>query len=199
MSSESHAESEPGSVPLTDPKREAFAQDLVAGYELYDAYVAAGFKRPRGNANRMLAEADVQARVRFLFAKCAELAQVCGARRLLEQEKIAYANMLDYWDVDTKTGNLKRLRLNKITRAQGAAIKSIGYDASGRPKIELFDKVSMLKHLDDRLAPMPKRVEMTGKDGEALVPPQSGSDIDLARRLAYLLQNGERALAEGAK
>ena len=49
--------------PLRNPRREAFAQHLAAGTKLFDAYEQAGFTSPRGNANRLEREPEVQTRV----------------------------------------------------------------------------------------------------------------------------------------
>lgn len=196
MLNESPAESKPetelppeppaGSLPLRDPKREIFCHELVAGGDLYKAFTVAGFKRPRGNAQAMLAEDLVQARVRYLYARAAELAQIEGGRLLLECEKVAFSNIMDYVTIDKKTGMPKGVNLKNIRHAQGAAIQEISYDAKGRPKIKLYDKTSMLKHLQDRVAPVPQRHELTGKDGAPLVP-GAMSDLELARSVLFML------------
>jgi hypothetical protein len=55
-----------GSQPLTDRRREAFARALFEGIDVQAAYELAGFKRPRGNAQRMEREPLIQARVNYL-------------------------------------------------------------------------------------------------------------------------------------
>ncbi len=183
-----------GSHVHRDPKREKFCQELTAGADLYDAYVTAGFKRPRGNASRMLAEEGVQARVRYLFSKAGELAQICGARVLLEYEKIAFSNIANYWEIDKRSGQLTRLRLNEASRSQLAAVQEISYDSEGRPKLRLHDKVGALKVLLDHVQPgLPRRLEVTGADGAPLIP-EASSEFEVARRIAFVFAMAEKAL-----
>ena len=45
-------------------RRERFCQDIAAGLPLYDAFTAAGWKRPGGNANRLLRDPAIIARIK---------------------------------------------------------------------------------------------------------------------------------------
>ena len=73
-----------GGAKLLIGGRERFCREVAAGTELYKAYVIAGFKRPNGNANRMLREPAVAARIAYL-SKIAEPyeAQMIAERRAM--------------------------------------------------------------------------------------------------------------------
>src|SRR5262249_34656825 len=76
------------SMPLRDNRREAFVLGLFEGKDLYGAYEAAGFKHPKGNAQRMEGEPVVQARLAFLRARLDELDFVSKAYRRLEVRRM---------------------------------------------------------------------------------------------------------------
>jgi hypothetical protein len=51
---------------LQDAQRELFAQNIVSGMSVVDAYAAAGYKRHASSASRLLSNANVKARVEEL-------------------------------------------------------------------------------------------------------------------------------------
>ena len=91
-----------GSQPLTDRRREAFACALFEGIDVQAAYELAGFKRPRGNAQRMEREPLIQARVNYLRRELdrADLLMRSVRRRQVRQQlmQIATADRLGLFE-----------------------------------------------------------------------------------------------------
>lgn len=56
---------------LSDHRRERFAQALAQGLSATDAYEAAGYRKHRQNASRLMANDDIQDRVAELQARAA--------------------------------------------------------------------------------------------------------------------------------
>lgn len=73
--------------PCSDPRREAFVQEMLAGEEVNRAYEAAGFKRARGNAHRMLREPMVAARLAAEFKRVADMDDALINWRRLEHRR----------------------------------------------------------------------------------------------------------------
>lgn len=154
-----------GSKPLPNGKDEIFCQESVALNSLHKGYEVAGFKRPRGNAERKSRQPNVAKRLAHLWSCSAKAVEMMGGRHLVGQDRIANGNILDFWDIDAKTGQLNRLNLNKVPHAMGAVIQEIGYDSKGRPKLKLHDAGAAQRFIIERLAPQPQRLEVTGRDG----------------------------------
>ncbi len=153
-----------GSTSHYDAARESFCQELVAGERLYAAYEAAGFKRPRGNAQRMQREPEVVARLKYLSARVAELDEVLIGYRRAEHrralEHIATADRLTLWCEKNRTVTVgkrengkpirRRFRsielrpLKQLSEAERALID--GFEVSEKGAI----KVLMPKRLDAR-------------------------------------------------
>jgi hypothetical protein len=180
-----------GSTALPDRKREAFVQELVAGEDLYAAYETAGFKRPRGNAQRMQQEPEVCKRLEFLGRQLAPLDEALrGYRRLQHRralEHIAVADRLSLFEEKTfKIGagvdrkgkpryrNVKRLclkPLEDLTAEQRALIDGVKVSEKGAIEVLMpkrLDARAMLAKLDGLDGPT--KIEATGKDGVPLVP-----------------------------
>jgi len=155
-----------GSIPLKDTRRERFCQEAVTLNDIKAAYELVGFKRARGNAHRLVREPLVSKRLEYLWGESAKLVELLGARHLVAADRIAHANMFDFWDIDPRSGKLKKLNLAKVPRVLGTAIQEISYDAKGRPKVKLHDAAGMLKFLIERQSPVARRLELAGKDGD---------------------------------
>src|SRR5579863_10022981 len=106
------------SKPLADRKREKFCQELSAGVPLDRAYEAAGFRRPRGNANRMEREPQIVARLEYLRAEIERYEPIllsfrrAGMRRWLEN--IRDLDRRGFFFTD-EAGRLHLKPLNKLT------------------------------------------------------------------------------------
>jgi hypothetical protein len=182
-----------GSTPHSDRDRETFCQELIAGESLYVAFQNAGFKRPRGNAQRMQQEPDVLKRLEYLADRVNKLGldEILVSYRRNEHrralEHIANADRLSLWTDKTKTVVIGKSKDDKPIRRKLRSIELKPLDsltAEERALIDGFEvtekgavKVLMPKRLDARamLAKLdgldkPVRGELTGKDGAPLVP-----------------------------
>lgn len=154
---------------LRDPKREMFCQEVVAGTPEYRAYQLAGFRRPRGNANRMLREPQVTARVGYLVERINAGNELQVALRRIRTRKILEA----YRDVDRAEmfdnfGNLKPL--DQLKPEHRDLIESIEPTKQG-PKAIMPSKLTasaQLAKLDGLDAPT--KVAATDRTGERDVP-----------------------------
>lgn len=156
---------------LRDEKREKFCQLIVQGKTHNEAYAATGLKPNRKSAwayrhhpdsSRRIAELNGQAvaRERARLERTAERYAVTTDRVVAELARLAFANSMDYWTIDSK--GQPQLDLSKITRDQGAAISEIvvdeykdgrGEDAREvkRVRIKLADKRQALVDLGRHL------------------------------------------------
>jgi hypothetical protein len=180
---------ETGSERLTDPARELFCQELVASGDKYASFEAAGFKRPRGNVDRMMREADVAERIGFLYRKVAPLEQLLIAHRRHEHRKalehLATADRLSLWQekyrytttVD-KDGKKKRRRyrvielkpLDKFTADERALVDGFKMTDKGAIEITIpkrLDARAMLAKLDGLDAPQKIAPTNPAGDGPA--------------------------------
>jgi len=160
-----------GSTAHPDGRREKFCQEAVALNDVNAAYLAAEFKRPRGNAYRMAREPKVALRLAFLWRKGAEHAELMGGRHLVKADMIAHANMLDFWDLNPETGDLQRLNLAKAPRAACGAIQEISYDSEGRPRLKLYAADAMLRFLIERAEPSVRKLALTDPSGQNAAQP----------------------------
>lgn len=172
--------------PLRDPAREAFCQELTAGEELYAAYETAGFSRPRGNAQRMLHEPEVAARIGYLHSRVAGLDEVLiGWRRLQHRralENIASANRLGLFEEKTsyvKVGKRRKRMLtialrpiDDLTPEQRALIDGIEITDKGGLKVLMPKRLearAMLAKLDGLDKPTKMAPTNPNGDGPAVL------------------------------
>lgn len=204
-----------GSTPLANLKREKFCQELIAGENLYHAFEAAGFKHPRGNAQRMQQEPEVAKRLEWLGKKIAPLDEALHAYRRLEHrralEHIATADRLELFEDKTVTvpagvdkkgkprsRRFRRLSLKPLadlSPEQRALIDGIEISEKGSVKVLIpkrLDARAMLAKLDGLEAP--SKLEATGKDGAPLIPEYT--DEQRAKALAvFLAKSGGQGVA----
>jgi phage terminase small subunit len=186
---------------LSNPKHELFAQELAKGDTATDAYVKAGYKPDDGNAARLAAKPEVQARVQELTGAAAEKVGVTIERITEELAKIGFSNMLDY--VCIGEDGEPRINLADLTTEQAAAIGEITINTrrevggEARPdaevksvKFKLLDKRAALVDLGKHLGMFKERIEHTGKDGVPLAKELSPDEV--ARRVAFLLTSAAK-------
>lgn len=182
---------EPGASELPDRKRERFCEELAAGEPLYRAYELAGFKLPKGNAQRMVREPEVAARLGYLGKRIEALNETLIAYRREQHrralEHLASADRLELFSDGTakiangmtKTGKprfktVRRLSLKpleQLTAEQRALIDGIEISEKGAVKVLMpkrLDARAMLAKLDG--LDKPEKRELTGKDGAPLMP-----------------------------
>jgi hypothetical protein len=128
---------------LKDARREKFAQLIERGWTLEKAHRMAGYPGDPGNAWRLQRQDDIQLRIGELAARRADSERIALARAqrkldlsteraLKEYANIAFANMLDYVELDND--GVPHFDIAAITRDQGAAIEQLTIDeyADGR-------------------------------------------------------------------
>lgn len=163
------------SRPLREPGREAFCQELAAGEELYAAYESAGFKRPRGNAQRMLREDDVAKRLEYLILRVAPLDEaLIGYRRLEHRralDRIANADRLALFEEKTRYIKVGKRRV----RTRSIELKSFA-DLSDEQRalidgLEVTDKGGLKVHMPKRLDARALLAKLDGLDKPSKVAP----------------------------
>jgi phage terminase small subunit len=108
---------------LDNVKHERFAQLLAQGKTATDAHEAAGFKRNDGNASKLAARPDVQARVKEITGAAAERCGVTVEKVVAELAKIGFSNMLDYMAIGADGQPV--LDFSKLSRDQAACIQEL--------------------------------------------------------------------------
>jgi len=148
---------------LENPRHELFAQALAVGRTSEEAYIEAGFKAHRGNAQRLARDERIRERVRQLLGAAAERAEVSVERVLRELARIAFSDIrkaVRWQDVEiaVEADGQRRLvpagvRLkssDEIDDDMAAAIAEVVQTPQG-PKIKLHDKRAALIDLGKHL------------------------------------------------
>lgn len=190
---------------LPNAKHERFAQEIAKGKSANEAYVIAGYVKNDGNAIRLKGDERILSRIDELLSKSAEKAMISIESVLSELGKVGFANMQDYMK-STDDGD-PYLDFSNLTRDQAAALSEVtvesfkegkGKSAKNvqRVKFKLGDKLSALDKIGRHLGMFKDRVELTGKDGAAIqVDAVDMSPLEVARRMAFMLEQGRRAMA----
>jgi phage terminase small subunit len=191
---------------LKNQRHERFCQAIAMGKSHRVAYLDAGYKSAPDSADasaaRLLADAKVAARVSELQVEAAKQTSATAARVLEEMAKLAFANMADFFQVGAD--GAPRLDWGSLTRDQKAALQEVtvdiftdgrGDDAREvrRVKFRLADKRAVLVDLGRHLGLFKEKVEHSGPGGGPIVTKEV-SDIDAARRVAFLLSKAAHAL-----
>lgn len=147
----------PGSLPLRNPKQEAYCWEITLHIPKAEAYRRAGFESSdlhaaRGNANKLERRADVRDRIAWLSRQDED---VHSAKRKRIEDYLWYAheiNRADFYETieepelrdGKETGKIKRYqRLRPFTDLPPehlALIEGIKYTDSGRPILETVSK-----------------------------------------------------------
>ena len=130
------------------PQQEKFAQAVVSGKSLSDAYRASykvGKSKPETvneNASRVMSDAKVSARVRFLAEKVEEEFAIDTAKLLKESSRIAFSDVSRIMHPDGK------VKLpNELDPDTRAAVASFKIDEYGRIEYKFWDKNSSHERL----------------------------------------------------
>jgi len=168
--------------------REQFVHELLCGVPVKCAYEIAGFKRPAGNAQRLERNPQVQARLAYLRSKMEEREELelflrrCRVMAFLEK-------MIDE-DRSAMFDDAGKLRpLSELSKEQLALLDSIRPTRAG-PEAVMPSKLAAIQTLV-RIAGLdaPARSDVTLHDGD-----HRSSDIELARWIATMLDEGARAV-----
>jgi hypothetical protein len=163
-----------GSLPLPNRKREMFARLLFEGVEVCAAYELAGFKRPRGNAQRMERDAEIQSRVSYLRQEldAADLAlRTVRRRQLCEQLKaIAEVDRVDMFEeveFVKKIGRGRNAREIKLRRIQLKPLAALTPEQ--RALVEGLEADGMRPILPSKLQAIALRAKLDGLDAPSKV------------------------------
>lgn len=162
---------EPCYAPLANRRRELAAQELAVGTDVLEAMTRAGYRKPaRPNARRLANSPDVRARVMAISLEAAELAGVHLGRILIEEARLAYSDVVNYFERDQETGKPRFGNVLEMRKEVTAAIAQLKFRDDGSiEEFKLHDKPGTLRSLRKRLEPAaPSKLEISGKDGGAL-------------------------------
>jgi hypothetical protein len=70
------------SPPLTNPRHELFAQGVVRGLTVTEAYAEAGYRKDGGNSSRLLSSAVIQSRVKEIKEENNQMCLISRERAL---------------------------------------------------------------------------------------------------------------------
>lgn len=132
----------------------------------------------------------------------AERALVSKSRILEEMAKVAFfdirklfdskGNIIPVGQLDDETAAaLNAMDVNFIKDKDGKLLPE------GVAKFKMADKLKALDSLGKEFGVFREKVEITGKGGKDLIPVTEHSDIDTARRVAFLLTQGLREQGNG--
>lgn len=189
------------------PKQEAFCLAYVetgnASEAYRRAYDASRMKDGtiRVKACEVMAHELVEARIAELRQRAMDRHDVTVDRIVQELAKLAFANMLDY--IQIQSDGTAYVDFSKLSREQAAAIGEIvteeyseGRGEDARPvkrvKFKLLDKRGALVDLGKHLGMFTDKHEHTGKDGAPLVP-ELPENRDLARVILSILSQAQIA------
>lgn len=191
---------------LADPERGRARSYLVVYPKSSEDAAATGF-------SRLLRNAGFAARLKFLEAAATQVAVeqsgVTIAETVAELAKIGFCNAKDYLRV--MPGGEAAVDLSRATEDQFAALaevtvedfvdgRSDGARDVRRVKFRLHNKQAALVSILDHLGGFPARKhELSGKDGAPieLEDKTERSDLDVARRIAFVLASAARKTIAG--
>jgi phage terminase small subunit len=173
---------------LQNHRHELFAQGIVEGKTSDQAYIDAGFKPGRNNAARLRAKESIQARIKELQNRGLKRHDITVDRILEEYAKLGFSDIRKVFDAEGRllkphelpndiAGALTALEVATVQKGKGA-VEHVA-------KIKLADKRAAL-------ADMGKHFNMFTEDItiKAEVAHKTVSDLELARRLGFLLTKG---------
>ena len=106
---------------LKNARRERFAQEIVKGVPVVEAYEKAGYKRDDGNARKMYAK--IRNRVLEITGRAAANVGITKERVLAELGLLGFSNMADYATIGAN--GLPFFDFSKVTRDQMAAVQEL--------------------------------------------------------------------------
>ena len=173
---------------LQNHRHELFAQGIVEGKTSDQAYIDAGFKPGRNNAARLRAKENIQARIKELQNRGLKRHDITIDRILEEYAKLGFSDIRKVFD---EHGNLKPPSELPDDIAGAICSLEIVTAKKGRGGVEHTAKIK----LGDKraaLADLGKHFNMFKEDVtiKAEVVHKTVSDLELARRLGYLLTMG---------
>lgn len=179
------------------PKEENFCLAYLELGSAVDAYIRSspGTKAKRAvsrvRASEMLRKPHIAARIEELRKEQERQLHdrffVTKERVLQEIARVGFANIREI--VDAK-GELRVKSLDELTEDQAACIASIHTTTNGSLKVTFNSKMSALEAMAKHLGMFTEKVELTGKDGEALVP-EGSSSREVARAILDIFREAQ--------
>lgn len=170
-------------MKLKKDRHEQFCQEYIIDFNGTRAATDAGFSKrtARSQAQRLLTNVDIQARIAELLKDRAERTQVTQDMVIRELALIAFSDLRNYITIDELTGAIQAKGFKAMPEGQSRVLRSIKEDrvikedADGKKttvydkvKFELWDKPRALELLGKHLAMFLEKFELTGKDGVPL-------------------------------
>ena len=172
-------------------KRQLFVDAYVRLGVGSDAYreLVPDSKRPDQQACRILSNPDVKAAIEERTAIAIAKAGARHVRLVEEVCTLAYARLSSLRGEDGKP-----LPFDKLPADLLAAAESIEFEPNGTVKRIRLAKTQGLRMLGELMKAFPQVHEHQGKDGGPIETKETSelSDLDRARRIAYLLHQGLR-------
>lgn len=177
-------------APLRNSTHEAICREVAGGMSEHAAFaVATG--RKSSNAARTMARPEIVARIAELRA---EFNAASGISLRYLQEKllpIATADVTRFFEADA-TGKLKLRDVTKLPAEVRAALSELRVDEDGHVVVKVSDKIQAINLLLKSIGGLaPQKIELAGKDG---APLEGSSPLEIARRLAFIFENGRRTI-----
>jgi hypothetical protein len=149
-------------------------------------------KRPDQQASRLLANPDVKAAVEERTQLAIARAGARHVRLVEEVCTLAYARLSGLRGADGKPVAFKDIPVALLDAAE-----SIEFETDGRVKRIRIAKTQGMRMLGELMKAFPQVHEHQGKDGGPIETKETGelSDLDRARRIAFILQQGLREAA----
>ena len=170
-------------------KRQLFVDEYVATGDGSYAAVKSGYsgKKPATAAWKILANPEVKAAVAERMDEAIARAGIRHVRVLEEAARIAFASVEQIRGPDGKALAFKDLPSGLLQGAQ-----SVEFNSDGSVKNLKLAKVDGLRMLGQYLKLFTEVHELQGKDGGP-IKTEEVSDLEKARRIAFLLNQGVRS------
>jgi phage terminase small subunit len=169
--------------PRLPPRRQRFVEEYLVDLNAAAAARRAGYTKNRSEVagNELLTNPDVQAAIQAAIAARSARTEVTQDRVVAELAKVAFG---DARKVMTWGPNGLTLKASsELTDEEAAFVAEVSETTTehgGTLKLKTNDKLKALELLGRHLGMFKEKVEVTGKDGEALAPviymPANGRD-----------------------
>lgn len=177
-------------------KQQRFVEEYMIDACATRAAVRAGYskKTARVIGAENLQKPAIAAAISEAQSLLSERCNITAEHIIGELANIAFSNVLDYISIDDE--GLPHVNLSGLTREQAAAIRNVTTEIhaggqSKRVKINLHNKISALIALGRHLGMFSKKREIVGPNSGSEAAPEV-NDLDLARRIAFVLAKAQR-------
>ena len=116
----------------------------------------------------------------------AQRTEITQDRVLFELASLGFSNMQDFLEKGEDGKDVLK-QVSALHSQHAAAISELTVDKDGKTKLKLADKRPALVDIGKHLGMFPSRHEHTGKDGGPIEMTDEVSDLEKARRIAFIL------------